>query len=310
MTVSNATLTPAQLEALRRSFAGEIVTPASSDYDDARRVWNAMFDRRPAVIVRPSSVDDVAAAIRFGRERDLEIAVRGGGHSAVGHSTTDGGIVIDLGRLNEVSVDPAKRVAPDGRRSAARPARHRGPGAWPRLPGRRRRSYRRRRADPRRRGRPAPAPVRADDRQPSRGRARDRRRAARPRHRGRGAGAVLGPARRGRELRHRDEPRVRAPSVLGHAPPRRAHPSRDGHPRAVGRPSATFAASAPDTIAAIFTVALAEPAADYPDAVAGRPIIVISYNHSGAGEDVERDIAPLLAGSRRRRRSRRRASRT
>ena len=53
---------------------------------------------------------------------------------------------------------------------------------------------------------------------------------------------------------------------------------------------------APDTIAAIFTVALAEPAEDYPDAVAGRPIVVISYNHSGAGEDVERDIAPLLAG--------------
>ena len=55
-------------------------------------------------------------------------------------------------------------------------------------------------------------------------------------------------------------------------------------------------AAAPDTIAAIFTVALAEPAADYPDAVAGRPIVVISYNHSGAGEDVERDIAPLLRG--------------
>ena len=57
-----------------------------------------------------------------------------------------------------------------------------------------------------------------------------------------------------------------------------------------------FVAAAPDTIAAIFTIALAEPAEDYPDAVAGRPIIVISYNHSGAGEDVERDIAPLLRG--------------
>src|SRR6186997_318547 len=114
MTVSNATLTPTQLDALRRSFAGEIVTPASPDYDDARRVWNATIDRRPAVLVRPTSVDDVAAAIRFGREQDLEIAVRGGGHSAVGHSSTDGGIVIDLGRLNEVSIDPAKRVARTG----------------------------------------------------------------------------------------------------------------------------------------------------------------------------------------------------
>src|SRR3954447_22999830 len=98
-------LAAAQIGELRRSFAGEIVTPEASDYDDARRVWNAVFDRRPAVIVRPTSVDDVLAAVRFGRERDLEIAVRGGGHSAVGHSTTDGGLVIDMGRMNSVTVD-------------------------------------------------------------------------------------------------------------------------------------------------------------------------------------------------------------
>jgi FAD/FMN-containing dehydrogenase len=72
------------------------------------------------------------------------------------------------------------------------------------------------------------------------------------------------------------------------------HPATDIHELwAVFR---EFAAAAPDTIAAIFTVALAEPASSYPDSVAGRPIIVISYNHSGAGEDVERDIAPLLKG--------------
>src|SRR4029453_10306994 len=114
MTVSHAPLTLTQLDVLQRSFAGEIVTPASADYDDARRVWNATIDRRPAVVVRPSSVDDVVAAIRCGRERDLEIAVRGGGHSAVGHSTTDGGIVIDLRSINDVTVDPAKRVARAG----------------------------------------------------------------------------------------------------------------------------------------------------------------------------------------------------
>ena len=73
-----------------------------------------MFDRRPALILRPSNVDDVVAAVRFGRERDLEIAVRGGGHSAVGHSTTNGGLVIDLGRMNDVSVDPARRRARTG----------------------------------------------------------------------------------------------------------------------------------------------------------------------------------------------------
>ena len=74
------------------------------------------------------------------------------------------------------------------------------------------------------------------------------------------------------------------------------HPATDIHE--VWSAFRAFAASAPDTIAAIFTVGLGEPAADYPDSVAGRPIIVISYNHSGAGEDVERDIAPLLKGPR------------
>src|SRR6185295_5943319 len=97
--------TKAQLDDLRRSFSGDVIEPDSGEYDEARRVWNAMFDRRPALVVRPTSVADVQAAIRFGRERDLEIAVRGGGHSAVGHSTTDGGLVIDMGRMNDVSVD-------------------------------------------------------------------------------------------------------------------------------------------------------------------------------------------------------------
>ena len=106
--------TRSQLDELRRSFAGDIIPPDASGYDDARRVWNAMFDRRPALVVRPANVDDVVAAVRFGRERDLEIAVRGGGHSAVGHSTSEGGLVIDLGRLNDVSVDPANRLARTG----------------------------------------------------------------------------------------------------------------------------------------------------------------------------------------------------
>src|SRR5262245_42769651 len=106
--------TRAHLDALRRTFAGEIISPDDASYADARRVWNAVFDRRPALIVRPSNVDDVVAAIRFGRERDLEISVRGGGHSALGHSTCEGGLVIDLKAMNEVSVDPARRLARTG----------------------------------------------------------------------------------------------------------------------------------------------------------------------------------------------------
>src|SRR5215213_9271432 len=106
--------TSAQIDDLRRSFSGDVIEPASAGYDDARRVWNAMFDRRPALVVRPTSVADVQAAVRFGRERDHEIAVRGGGHSAVGHSTSEGGLVIDMGRMDAVTVDPGRRLATAG----------------------------------------------------------------------------------------------------------------------------------------------------------------------------------------------------
>jgi FAD binding domain/Berberine and berberine like len=92
-------------------FAGDIIGPADDRYDEARRVWNGMFDRRPALIVRPTSADDVAAAIRLGREQDWVIAVRGGGHSMQGLSTCDEGLVIDLSAMRGVTVDPAARTA-------------------------------------------------------------------------------------------------------------------------------------------------------------------------------------------------------
>ena len=99
------------LSSFRETFGGEIVLPDDSGYDQARRVWNGMVDRRPAVIVRPSGVDDVVAAIRFGREEDLPIAVRCGGHSIPGLSTCDDGIVIDLSRIGGAEVDPEAKTA-------------------------------------------------------------------------------------------------------------------------------------------------------------------------------------------------------
>ena len=92
-------------------FRGEVIVPDHHDYDDARAVWNGAVDRRPRLIARCRGTADVAAAVRFARDRDLEIAVRGGGHNVAGTAVCDGGIVIDLSAMRAVSVDPVERTA-------------------------------------------------------------------------------------------------------------------------------------------------------------------------------------------------------
>jgi len=110
MTVTQS-LDAASLEKLRKGFRGQLIQPGDREYDSSRIVWNAMADRHPVLIARCTRVDDVVTAVRFAREHDLVIAVRGGGHSVAGFSTCDGGVVIDLSGMRAVEIDPAKRIA-------------------------------------------------------------------------------------------------------------------------------------------------------------------------------------------------------
>lgn len=98
------------VDRLRRSCA-TVILPGDPEYDDARRLWNAIHDRRPAVIARPRSAEEVAAAVLFAREHDLEITVRSGGHSATGLGGRNGGLLVDMTAMRGVQVDPRSRIA-------------------------------------------------------------------------------------------------------------------------------------------------------------------------------------------------------
>jgi hypothetical protein len=99
------------VESLGRGLRGALVRPGDGGYDEARKVWNGMTDKRPGLIVQCAGVADVIEAVNFARDNRLLVAVRGGDHSVAGHSVCDGGIVIDLSRMKSVRVDPAARTA-------------------------------------------------------------------------------------------------------------------------------------------------------------------------------------------------------
>jgi FAD/FMN-containing dehydrogenase len=104
-------MSPSVLEALRTTVEGEVTGPDDSGYDEARAVYNAMIDRRPAAVVKAASVQDVVAAVNAARDGGVDLAVRGGGHSVPGFGTCDGGVVIDLAGMRAVTVDAAGRTA-------------------------------------------------------------------------------------------------------------------------------------------------------------------------------------------------------
>jgi FAD/FMN-containing dehydrogenase len=110
MVDASSRIDPDHLDQLRRSCA-EVITPGDSGYDDGRRLWNAIHDRRPAVIARPSAPEEVAAAVKFAREHDLEVTVRSGGHSAAGFGGANGGLLVDMSAMRGVKADPRTRTA-------------------------------------------------------------------------------------------------------------------------------------------------------------------------------------------------------
>jgi len=99
------------LEKFRATVRGAVLCPDQDGYDVARTIPNAMIDRRPAIIARCTGAADVIACVRFAREHDLLVSIRGGGHSVAGKSVCDGGLMVDLSTMKGIRVDPTRRTA-------------------------------------------------------------------------------------------------------------------------------------------------------------------------------------------------------
>ena len=100
-----------KIEELKRDFKGEVLLPSDGAYEGARQIWNAMIDKRPAVIARCATTADVVRGVNFARDNGLVLAVRGGGHNIAGNALCDDGLVIDLSKMKAARVDPARRRA-------------------------------------------------------------------------------------------------------------------------------------------------------------------------------------------------------
>jgi FAD/FMN-containing dehydrogenase len=99
------------VEPLRARFRGELILPGEAHYDEQRAVWNGLIDRRPSLIARCSGAQDVREAVRFAREREMLVSVRGGGHNIAGLAVWDDAMMIDLSALRTVHVDPRQQTA-------------------------------------------------------------------------------------------------------------------------------------------------------------------------------------------------------
>ena len=290
-----APLASTDLEQLRRTFRGEVITPTAESYDEARRLWNAVHDLRPAVILRPTSAEQVATAIRFGRDRALEIAVRSGGHSPSGHSSVNNGLVIDLSAMRGVEVDPAARTASAnggallgeldiagqahglvcpvgvvGHTGVAGLTLGGGVGRLQRRFGLTLDSV------------AAVELVTADGRVVRASETEEPELFWGVRGAGWNFGVVTG-----FDLRlHPFGGKLNRGMLM--------YPG--SHAREVWSIFRDYALQAPDTVSLIFGVDRAGPTVEIPEALTGQPIVYVAYNHSGAAEDLERDIAGLRGG--------------
>ncbi len=109
--MNNGMANPKDVMELRTRFRGALLRPGEDGYDEARRIWNGAIDRHPALIARCAGADDVVEAVRFAREHELLVSVRGGGHAVAGYAVCEGGMMIDLSHMKSVRVDPQARVA-------------------------------------------------------------------------------------------------------------------------------------------------------------------------------------------------------
>src|SRR5215471_15922192 len=107
----DTTIKAEDLQGFKAHLHSELVLPGADGYESARRVWNGMIDKHPALIVRCADVSDVISAVHFARRQNLTVAVRGGGRSLAGHGVCDDGLVIDLSPMKGIQVDPQQRMA-------------------------------------------------------------------------------------------------------------------------------------------------------------------------------------------------------
>ena len=104
--VKTEKIQPESIKEFSKSMRGQIILPADSEYDQARKIWNGMIDKTPAIIVRCAGVSDVINCVKFARKYNLDLSVRGGGHNVAGNAICDGGLVIDLSKMKSIRVDP------------------------------------------------------------------------------------------------------------------------------------------------------------------------------------------------------------